>query len=114
MSALFINDRCCDLLAQGALGKFGNVELTDVVGFVEMPDGKVLCGTETGELIMWDGGLIKVVLLNQDQKPCHKGPVEVLLHDKATGCIITGGADGWVRLWDFGEVGLGSKKIYGN
>lgn len=48
------------LKLQGQLGKFGNVELTDVVGFVEMPDGKVLGTTETGELLMWDGGLIKV------------------------------------------------------
>ena len=28
--------------------------------FVEMPDGKVLSSTETGEMLMWDGGLIKV------------------------------------------------------
>ena len=48
------------LKLQGQLGKFGNVELTDVVAFVEMPDGKVLSSTETGELLMWDGGLIKV------------------------------------------------------
>ena len=48
------------LKLQGQLGKFGNVELSDVVGFIEMPDGKVLSTTETGELLMWDGGLIKV------------------------------------------------------
>ena len=29
------------LKLQGQLGKFGNVELSDVVAFVEMPDGKV-------------------------------------------------------------------------
>ena len=46
--------------AQGQLGKFGNVELSDVVAFLEMPDGKVLSSTESGEMLMWDGGLIKV------------------------------------------------------
>ena len=45
---------------QGQLGKFGNVELSDVVAFLEMPDGKVLSSTESGEMLMWDGGLIKV------------------------------------------------------
>lgn len=29
------------LKLQGQIGKFGNVELSDVVAFVEMPDGKV-------------------------------------------------------------------------
>ena len=52
------------LKLQGALGKFGNVELTDVAAFIEMPDGKTLSGTETGELLLWDGGLIKVNLEN--------------------------------------------------
>lgn len=42
------------------IGKFGAVELSDVEAFVEMPDGKVLSSTETGEMLMWDGGLIKV------------------------------------------------------
>lgn len=36
------------------------MELSDVEAFVEMPDGKVLSSTETGEMLMWDGGLIKV------------------------------------------------------
>lgn len=92
------------LKLQGAIGKFGNVELSDVVGFVEMPDGKVLSGTETGELLMWDAGLIKVMLLNKNHKPCHAGAVEVLIHDKPAGVIITAGADGYVRLWDFNQV----------
>lgn len=48
------------LKLQGAIGKFGNVELSDVAAFVELPDGKVLSSTETGELLLWDGGLIKV------------------------------------------------------
>ncbi|GIM11863.1 hypothetical protein Vretimale_15319 [Volvox reticuliferus] len=92
------------LKLQGALGKFGNVELSDVAGFVELPDGKVLSTTETGELLLWDGGLIKVVLLRPGAKPCHDGPVEVLLHDRASGVILSAGADGYVRVWDFNQV----------
>ena len=48
------------LKLQGDIGKFGNVELSDIAGYCEMPDGKVLSGTERGELLVWDGGLIKV------------------------------------------------------
>ena len=40
------------------------------MAFVELPDGKVLSGTETGEMLMWDGGLIKVWI-------CYLGRVEV-------------------------------------
>ena len=29
------------LKLQGQIGKFGNVELSDIAAFVEMPDGKV-------------------------------------------------------------------------
>lgn len=60
---------------QGLIGKFGAVELSDVAAFVEMPDGKVLSTTETGELLMWDGGLIKVLLLRPGKRPCHDGAV---------------------------------------
>lgn len=63
------------LKLQGAIGKFGAVELSDVGAFVEMPDGKVLSGTETGDLLMWDGGLIKVVLNRTNKRPCHDGQV---------------------------------------
>lgn len=48
------------LKLQGDIGKFGQVELSDVSTFVELPDGKVLSSTETGEMLLWDGGLIKV------------------------------------------------------
>lgn len=47
---------------QGALGRFGAVELSDVAAFVELPDGKVLSGSEAGDLLLWEGGLIKAVI----------------------------------------------------
>ena len=92
------------LKLQGQLGKFGNVELTDIVSFVEMPDGKVLSGTETGEMLMWDGGLIKVVLTRAHHKPCHQGSIKVLLHDRTSNVILSGGDDGIVRLWQFTKI----------
>ena len=48
------------LKLQGELGRFGTTELSDISGFVELPDGKVLSGSEWGNMLLWDGGLIKV------------------------------------------------------
>eukprot|EP00201_Polytomella_parva_P017068 CAMPEP_0175055168 /NCGR_PEP_ID=MMETSP0052_2-20121109/9925_1 /TAXON_ID=51329 ORGANISM="Polytomella parva, Strain SAG 63-3" /NCGR_SAMPLE_ID=MMETSP0052_2 /ASSEMBLY_ACC=CAM_ASM_000194 /LENGTH=855 /DNA_ID=CAMNT_0016319973 /DNA_START=59 /DNA_END=2623 /DNA_ORIENTATION=- len=92
------------LKLQGAIGKFGVVELSDVCGFLEFPDGKVLSGSETGELLLWDGGLIKAVLTRKGGHPCHDGAIEAVLHDRLGSCIVTGGADGFIRLWDFNQL----------
>ena len=48
------------LKLQGQLGKFGKTEISDIEGYVELPDGKVLSGSEWGNMLLWDGGLIKV------------------------------------------------------
>ena len=45
---------------QGQTGKFGAVELSDIGAFAALPDGKVVAGTEDGDLLVWEGGLIKV------------------------------------------------------
>jgi hypothetical protein len=72
------------LKLQGEIGKFGAVELSDVADFAEFPDAKVLSSTEYGNLIMWDGGLIKCVVQQPGGKPCHNGPIEVLMSSTPT------------------------------
>ena len=47
------------LKLQGAIGKFGRVDLSDVSAFDELPDGKVLSGSESGMLLLWEGNFIK-------------------------------------------------------
>ena len=47
------------LKLQGAIGKFGRVDLSDIHAFAELPDGKTVSGCEGGWLLLWDGGLIK-------------------------------------------------------
>lgn len=71
------------LKLQGEIGKFGQLELSDVTGIGELPDGKVLCGTEYGTLILWDGNLVKAhLVLDQHEKtPLHKGFIEVVIFD---------------------------------
>jgi len=92
------------LLLQGQIGKFGSLELTDVSAFVELPDGKVLSSSESGALLLWEGGLIKVVICQPAGQPCHAGAVEVLLHSTEVNYILSGGADGVLRLWDFNKI----------
>lgn len=75
-SAVSLTRGCVHVL-QGEIGKFGAVELSDVADFAEFPDQKVLSSTEYGNLIMWDGGLIKCVVRQPGGKPCHVGPIEV-------------------------------------
>ncbi|XP_071428347.1 cilia- and flagella-associated protein 44 [Pithys albifrons albifrons] len=87
------------LKLQGALGRFGRTAVSDILGFVELPDGKVVSGTEWGNLLLWEGGLIKVELCRPEHQPCHDGPVSQLLLEE--GELITVGKDGFIRVWNF-------------
>jgi WD40 repeat protein len=99
------------LKLQGDIGRFGNEDLSDIAGYAELPDGKVLSGTESGRLLLWDGGLIKAVLLREgagrrrgESLPCHAGCIEVVRLDATAGLVHTAGADGYVRTWDFAAI----------
>jgi len=48
------------LKLKGELGRFGKTSLSDIEGYIQLPDGKVLSGSEWGNMLLWDGGLIKV------------------------------------------------------
>ena len=90
------------LKLQGDIGKFGKREISDVSGYAEFPDGKVLSGSEWGNLLLWEGDLVKVELCRKNQKPCHVGNIEFVFLDE--GEIVTGGADGIIRIWDFEQI----------
>ena len=90
------------LKLQGDIGKFGKREISDVSGYAEFPDGKVLSGSEWGNLLLWEGDLVKVELCRKGQKPCHVGNIEFVFLDE--GEIITGGTDGIIRIWDFEQI----------
>lgn len=91
------------LKLQGDIGKFGQVELSDICGYVELPDGKVLSGSEYGNLILWEGALIKaVIVIDNEKTPCHKGAVDCLIMDGDE--ILSAGTDGYIRWWDVNEI----------
>lgn len=89
-------DTFTGLKLQGQLGKFGRTEITDIEGYVELPDGKVLSGAEWGNMLLWEGGLIKVEIIRKGKKPCHNGPIQQILLDE--GELITVGSDGFIRV----------------
>ncbi|KAK7105366.1 cilia- and flagella-associated protein 44-like [Littorina saxatilis] len=95
-------DTFTGLKLQGELGRFGRTEISDIEGYVELPDGKVLSGSEWGNLMLWDGGLIKVEIARKGRKPCHHGPIMQILLDE--GELMTVGVDGYIRVWDFETI----------
>ena len=90
------------LKLQGDIGKFGQVELSDISGFAELPDGKVISGSEYGNLLLWEGGLVKAVLTLPDGSPCHEGVIDTVLQDKDT--FLSAGTDGYLKWWAFSDV----------
>ncbi|KAK2814871.1 hypothetical protein Q7C36_023137 [Tachysurus vachellii] len=90
------------LKLQGMLGRFGKTSTTDIEGHVELPDGKVVSGSEWGNMLLWDGGLIKVEIRRKAGRTCHKGPIQQFALDE--GELITVGADGAVRCWDLETI----------
>ncbi|XP_060071995.1 cilia- and flagella-associated protein 44-like [Ylistrum balloti] len=95
-------DTFTGLKLQGALGKFGKTEISDIEGYVELPDGKVLSGCEWGNMLLWEGGLIKVEISCKGKKPCHIGNIMQILLDE--GELMTVGEDGFIKVWDFESV----------
>lgn len=57
---------------------------------------KVISGTEWGNLLLWEGGLIKVELCRAGNKPCHSGPISQLVLEE--GELVTVGKDGFIRV----------------
>nr|KAJ3422153.1 Cilia- and flagella-associated protein 44 [Polyrhizophydium stewartii] len=90
------------LKLQGYLGKFGATELSDIAAFIQLPDGKVLSSTETGNMLLWDGGMIKCEIGVKGRRLCHQGRIEAIL--LVEGEVITAGEDGLVRIWDLETI----------
>ena len=53
-------------------------------------------------MLLWDGGLIKVEISKKGRKPCHVGMIEQFFMDE--GELMTIGADGFVKVWDFESI----------
>lgn len=92
------------LKLQGYIGKFGKVELSDIAAFAELPDGKVVSGTESGSLLLWEGNFIKCRFTQVGGNLCHRGEICYVDLDRKERCLITAGLDGFIRWWDFDAI----------
>eukprot|EP00750_Incisomonas_marina_P000726 INCI1049.1.p1 GENE.INCI1049.1~~INCI1049.1.p1 ORF type:complete len:1846 (+),score=390.53 INCI1049.1:84-5621(+) len=103
------------LKLKGEIGKFGTVELSDIVGYAEMPNGMVLSTSEGGNPLLWDGIFIKAEIFRgpgpiKAGQPapgkCHDGPISALLLETHGDrkFFVTAGHDGFLRWWDYSAV----------
>lgn len=90
------------LKLKGEIAKFGQVELSDVYAGYIFPDGKVLSGTEYGRLILWEGNVIKILIGQSEEEPCHRGAIESIFYYRDM--IISGGKDGYLKSWRMAEL----------
>ncbi|XP_067268183.1 cilia- and flagella-associated protein 44 [Chanodichthys erythropterus] len=90
------------LKLQGLLGSFGKTTVTDIEGYVELPDGKVVSGSEWGNMLLWEGGLIKVEICRKGRRTCHSGTIYQFNLDE--GELMTVGSDGVVRSWNLETI----------
>uniref|UniRef100_A0A8C4R973 Cilia and flagella associated protein 44 n=1 Tax=Eptatretus burgeri TaxID=7764 RepID=A0A8C4R973_EPTBU len=90
------------LKLQGSLGRFGRLPLSDIEAFIQLPAGKVVSGSEWGNLLVWEGGLIKMEICQKEGHRCHNGSISQLSIDE--GEILSVGGDGAIRVWSIEEL----------
>jgi cilia- and flagella-associated protein 44 len=65
----------------------------------------VLSGSQWGNILVWDGGSIKIEVCRKGRKPCHSAPITQILMQNGQD-VITVGQDGHVRIWFWETVEL--------
>ena len=117
-----MEDTFTGLKLQGEIGKFGNVELSDITCFSFLDDGKVLTGSESGSLLLWEGNFIKLEFrirneLNEESNTDtsssldlpHNGAILVVQRVKkgnqsVSEFFITSARDHKIKFWNYIDV----------
>eukprot|EP00957_Ditylum_brightwellii_P105343 8030993-Ditylum_brightwellii.AAC.1 len=120
------------LKLQGELGKFGKVDLCDVEAFAELPNGTFVSGSESGHLLLWEDSFLKCRFITTETTsigigsddddeskhkesennvsndnsaaPAHSGGIFTLRFDDEANQLISAGADGFIRWWDYDAI----------
>ncbi|KAG5315180.1 CFA44 protein, partial [Acromyrmex insinuator] len=90
------------LKLKGEIGKFGQTEISDIVGVYIMPDGKIVSGCEWGNILLWEEGLITLEICRKNQQPCHAKAITQF--EYMNGELISVGMDGWIRIWFYETI----------
>lgn len=92
---------------QGSIGKFGKVELSDIAAYAVLPDGKVVSGSESGSLLLWEGNFIKLELRRPGELLPHEGEIHICeLLDTQPTELLTAGDDGYLRWWTVATIDM--------
>ena len=94
------------LKLQGDIGKFGRFDLSDISAFAECEDGKILSGSETGQLLLWEGNFIKIEVGRPDGVSAHDGEIHFVQIDVEAGQVVSAGDDGVIRFWSLEPIDL--------
>lgn len=107
------------LKLHGKIGKFAEIDISDISCFTEFESGKILSGSEQGLLLMWMQDLIQFVAkpmmknnsscndstliidhtLNSNK--CHDGNIIFVdVFADYDSLLITAGADGSIKIWE--------------
>lgn len=85
------------LKCHGNVGRFGQTEISDIYGLYQLEDGKVLSGSDWGNILVWENDSIKYEVFRKNHKTCHQGPItQIICQDQD---VLTISMDGYVRLW---------------
>ncbi|XP_037548007.1 cilia- and flagella-associated protein 44 [Nematolebias whitei] len=90
------------LKLKGTMGRFKQTPTTDIKGYVELPDDKVISGSEWGNLLLWAGKTIQVEICRKEGRSCHNGTVQPFSF--VDGMLMTAGADGFIRVWNLDRI----------
>ncbi|KAL0230189.1 hypothetical protein PCE1_003751 [Barthelona sp. PCE] len=87
---------------QSKLGKFGHIPLSDTEVLHELDDGRLLSGTESGHLILWDDVNPAVLFSTSEDTACHSGQINCIV--RTGNFIVTAGSDQFIKLWHLSDI----------
>ncbi|XP_018302310.1 uncharacterized protein [Mycetomoellerius zeteki] len=97
-----ISETFTGLKLKDEIGKFGQTEISDIVGVYIMPDGKVVSGCEWGNILLWEEGSITLEICRKNRQPCHAKAITQF--EYMNGELISIGMDGWIRIWFYETI----------
>ncbi|XP_070529333.1 cilia- and flagella-associated protein 44 isoform X2 [Cardiocondyla obscurior] len=90
------------LKLKSEIGKFGQIEISDILGVYIMPDGKIVSGCNWGNILLWEEGLITLEICKKNRQPCHAKAITQF--EYINGELISVGMDGWIRVWFYETI----------
>ncbi|XP_070154334.1 cilia- and flagella-associated protein 44 isoform X2 [Polyergus mexicanus] len=97
-----ISETFTGLKLKGEIGRFGQTEISDIIGVYIMPDGKVVSGCEWGNILLWEEGLITLEICKKNRQSCHTKAITQF--EYINGELISVGMDGWIRIWFYETI----------